>query len=168
MRVDALALELDTARSQIPRPQGSILGAPSPLPAAELLRHQVAGFRRTGIDVAGTYGCLVHYTTTTVLQLIEASNQIGRPGGGLWLSPHPYAECMLPINLGLDDPRDVALVVDVRSVPELWGPGRAAASRRFPAHWRGGGLEFYVPQPVPLASTLVDVIRLEPCGDRHR
>jgi hypothetical protein len=159
MRVDRLAFELDTARPGMP--------LATPVPASELFARRDTRYRFHGRVVARTFGVLVQNTTSEALSLILSSNLVGRQDAGLWLCPHPYAACMVPSNLGLGGPRDIALLIDVENVPEIWGPGRAVPSSQHPVHWVGGGVEFYVPTPLVAQDTIVDVISLEPCGDRH-
>lgn len=117
----------------------------------------------SGVRVASAYGFLSHYTT---LGRLAQMLQIGQIGGnaGCWLTPTTFAACMTPYDIGLDTPRNMCLLVDVGSVPALWGPGTAPASRTHPAIWRGGGLEFFSPQPLS-TSLITRVYEILPCGN---
>lgn len=153
MRFDSLANELLLRRS-VPvsqLPAQSLIGAQPPL---------------SGRDVHATYGLLVHYTGSHWVNAMMNAGFVGRAGADCWLTPSPHAACMLPYTLGLDSPRDVCLLIDVSSVPGLWGPGTCPPSRRYPNIWRGGGIEFVCPASTPLPFALVqNIVQLEPCGD---
>ncbi len=135
---------------------------PSPQPAEDLLKLGVPPV--SGAQVAANYGFLAHYTTLARLQQMMAIGLIGG-NAGCWLTPTIVAACMVPYDMGLETPRSVCLVVDVRNVPQLWGPGTAPGSRTYGAIWRGGGVEFYSPQPLSTA-LITRVHEIEPCGDR--
>ena len=152
MRDDELARTLDEQRWKFPI---------SSLPAADQAARGLPPV--TGADVAATYGLLVHYTQWQYLVLMMQDREIR---ARCWLTPTAYAECMVPYNLGLDSPREVCLLVDVSSLPILWGPGVTPPSARNPSIWRGGGIEFYSPHPIPF-SCVTEVIELAPCGDEH-
>ena len=151
MRDDNLAREMDRHR-RLPI---------SPLPSEDLYtggQPAVAGH-----VVASAYGLLVHYTSVDNLTSIRASGYIR---AGSWLTPTPYAACMAPYNLGLPSPRNVCLLVDVSSIPDLWGPGTTPPSSVYPSIWTGRGIEFFVPSPIPF-SFVQSIIELSPCGDIH-
>ncbi len=129
MRVDNLARALDLKRcAAVPSPV-------SALPALELFRRGDPPL--SGSDVANTFGCLAHYTTRDSLILIRRSGVIGP--GGCWLTPTGYPGCIVPYDLGLNTPRDICLVVDVRPLAELWGPGTAAPSGVYGPVLKGRG-----------------------------
>lgn len=130
--------------------------------AVDMLRRGVGSL--SGAEVADSYGLLAHYTRSDLLHLIHASGQIGHPG--LWLTPTAYSACMAPYNLGLDTPCDTCLLINVRNVEELWGPGTTPGSLAHSGIWQGGGIEFFCPQPIPL-SAVVDTQMVEPCGGGH-
>ncbi len=150
MRDDNLAREMYQLRYSV-----------SPLPAEDLFLSQEPPI--SGEEVAQIYGVLAHYTNKDVLPLIAASGYIR---AGCWLTPTPYAACMVPYNLGLPSPRDVCLLIDVASLPELWGPGTTPPSSTHSRIWTGGGIEFYSPYDIPL-NAVHRIIDLEPCGDVH-
>ena len=150
MRVDNLAKAFDEQRGLTVHPQPATQ-VPAAIP---------------GHQVADTYGLLAHYTTWEALEWMLASNKIGGETG-CWLTPTPYAACMVPYALGLNTPRTVCLLVDVRSVRTLRGPGTSPPSGRHPTIWRGGGIEFFSPDPVPF-DCVRRVIEIRPCGDMHR
>ena len=116
----------------------------------------------SGHTVSQKYGLLAHYCNADRLPLIFTSGQIGNPL--CWLSPTPYASCMSPYGLGLDTPRNACLLVDVEEVSRLWGPGICPPSRSRPNIWRGGGVEFFSPDPIT-TDLVRHIIELEPCGD---
>ncbi len=136
--------------------------APSPMPARDL--HDLGHAPVTGADAVGGYGQLVHYTTEALLPDLVEADQIGNPG--CWLTPTPYASCMTPYDLGLPGPRDLCLVVDAGVLGNLWGPGTCPPSPTNPGVWRGGGVEFFSPDPVPFSAVRA-IIRIRPCGDAH-
>ena len=148
MRDDNLAKVLDEQRGL----------SVSPLPANQ--NRQVSGQ-----TVADTYGLLAHYTTWEALAWMLETGSIGGDAG-CWLTPTPYAACMAPYTLGLNSPRAVCLLVDVRHLPALWGPGTSPPSGRYPTIWLGGGIEFLSPGPVPFEH-VQRVIEIRPCGDTH-
>jgi hypothetical protein len=155
MRDDGLARELDTSR------WGAAIAQ---LPAAELRRRgepPVSGQR-----VASAFGWLAHYVTTDVLTWYVERGAIGGEAG-CWLTPTGYAACMAPYDLGLRSPRTFCLLVDVRTVPELWGPAAAAPSDLFPAAWQGWGLEFYSPTSISMG-LVQRVLDVYPYGDTHQ
>ena len=117
----------------------------------------------SGARVANAYGFLSHYTTLTRLSQMIQAGQIGG-NAGCWLTPTPLAACMAPYDMGLNTPSGVCLVIDVRDVPALWGPGTAPGSTAYRAIWRGGAIEFYSPQPLSTA-LITRVYEIEPCGD---
>jgi hypothetical protein len=122
-----------------------------------------ADAKRTGQEVSERYGLLFHYTSTDGLRRIDSYGAIGR---GIWLTPTGFGGCMVPYNLGLYGPKNIALLLDVASIGYLWGPGTAPSS---PVHgnvWRGGGIEFYSDDVIPL-SAIIQIIDIEPCGDTH-
>lgn len=120
----------------------------------------------SGQDVHAAFGLLVHYTSSRWVDAMLAADVVGRPGAGCWLTPSPHAACMAPYSLGLDSPRNIGLLIDVRSLPTLWGPGTCPPSRLHPNIWRGGGIEFVCPAATPIPFSLVqDVVQIEPCGD---
>lgn len=135
---------------------------PIRIPARDMLDLGHAPFE--GGTVAGDWGPLLHYTTEALLPDIVEAGQIGNPG--CWLTPTAYASCMTPYDLGLPGPRDLCLVVDPSVLPNLWGPGTSPPSPTHPASWRGGGVEFFSPDPVPL-DAVERIIYLAPCGDTH-
>jgi hypothetical protein len=134
----------------------------SPFPADELWRSGRPPV--SGEEVANTYGLLAHYTTLDALEWIRQMDAISPR---CWLTPTTYAACMSPYDLGLNTPRDVCLLVDVRSVPQLWGPGTSRPSSHFPMIWAGGAIEFFSDSPISF-SNVRRAIRIEPCGDMHR
>jgi hypothetical protein len=158
MRSDQLSKLLDENRGGLPNQHA--------LPAAELARFGVTSHSLTGTTIASAYGVLLHYTRRQFLRAIMDSGMIGRHGSGLWLTPTAYASCMVPYDLGLTGPADVALVLDPSSLGPVWGPGTAAPSRSFGQLWMGAGIEFYTSVPLALTAVL-DVIDLEPCGGGH-
>ncbi len=151
MRNDALARVLDSERLNV-----------SPRAARDLFHMNEEAM--DGGEVARRYGLLAHYTSVDRLPSIIRSGGIGSPG--CWLSPTAYAACMTPYNLGLDSPRDLCLLVDVSGVSQLWGPGTSPSSGRHPSIWRGGGIEFFAPSPIPL-DQVRHIVMAEPCGDGH-
>ena len=118
----------------------------------------------SGTQVANAYGYLAHYTTLPRLSQLLQAGQIGG-SAGCWLTPSELAACMVPYDLGLNTPRDVCLLIDVRGVTDLWGPGTIPGSTAYRSIWRGGGIEFYVPQPLNTA-VIRQVVPIEPCRDR--
>lgn len=156
---------VDAFSSALANHNALALPARSAQPAHRLFTLGLSAYKLPGRSVADALGCLVHYTTPEGIVLINGSGAVGPPGGGVWLTPTPYAACMTPYDLGLPSPRKFALVIDVSTVAELWGPG-TAPSTAFPSMWRGGGTEFYVPSRIPL-SAIREVIELQPCGDEH-
>lgn len=119
----------------------------------------------SGSDIANTYGLLAHYTTEIALELIALAGHIK---GGCWLTPTSYAACMVPYNLGLNHPCEICLLLDVCSVPEMWGPGTIPPSRQFPTVWQGRGIEFYVPRDHVIPVTAITArFRLRSCGGTH-
>lgn len=152
MRNDELARTLDERRW---------LSAIPAIPAADHARMGLPSV--TGADVAARYGLLVHYTQWRYLPLMV---QAGAIRAQCWLTPTPYSECIVPYNLGLDSPREVCLLVDVSSLRTLWGPALIPPSSLHPTIWRGGGIEFFSADPLPL-TCVKDVIELAPCGDEH-
>jgi hypothetical protein len=159
MRDDRLARTMDERRWAFHR-QSTL----TPLPAEELRRRQEPPV--SGREVADVYGLLAHYTTVDRLALYAEAGQVGA-GKGVWLTPTPYAACMAPYALGLDDPRDLCLLIDVSDLRCLWGPGTTPPSRRFPGIWLGGGVEFYSADPIPIVSVR-RIYRIRPCGDGSR
>jgi hypothetical protein len=151
VRADSLAERLDVHRLR-----GKM--AVDPQPSDELWRLGLPSV--TGASVAETYGHLLHYTVVDFIGAITTTG-VGRPGHGVWLTPSSYSACVVPYRLGLTTPRDVCVVVDVSTVPDLWGPGTA---RPGAAVWTGGGLEFFASGPIP-PSNIVDVIGIATCGD---
>lgn len=156
MRANKLARALDLHRAQ--------LTGPAHLNAA------FAQFR-DGVppldaeDIATRFGVLLHYTQRTVLPRIVESGHIGFPGIGVWLTATALGGGLAPYDLGLNRPVDVAIVVDPRQIDgDIWGPGVADPSRAFSHIWRGGGLEFHVDAPIPVAA-IVEVVGVEPAGD---
>src|SRR6476646_6922796 len=121
MRFDALTRELMHRRS-IPV---------ADLPARDLFQQHHPSV--TGALVTSTYGLLALYTRHAWIAPMRSAGLIGRLGAGCWLSPSALAACMVPYNLGLDSPREVCLLVDVSSVPELWGPGTCPPSGPYPS-----------------------------------
>jgi hypothetical protein len=150
MRDDALAYALDENRFGV-----------SPDTAWDM--YNAGQDAVTGADVARAYGLLAHYINRDRLALIIQSDRIGP---GCWLTPTAYAACITPYNLGLDSPRNMCLLIDVSELPRLWGPGKCGASGFRPNIWRGGGIEFFTPDPVPFGSVR-HIIELETCGDEH-
>jgi hypothetical protein len=148
MRDDNLAKTLDKWRGLTVQP----------LPADQL--PPIAGHK-----VADTYGLLAHYTTWEALGWML---KFGNIGGdiGCWLTPTPYAACMVSYTLGLNTPRTVCLIVDVCEVSTLQGPGTSPPSGRYPTIWLGGGIEFFSPHPIPF-KYVKRVIEIRPCGDTH-
>jgi hypothetical protein len=136
--------------------------------ARQLYLMNTVEYRKTGADVAKGFGLMLHYTRADLSGVILASGSVGGAVAGAWVTPTAYSACMAPPNLGLATPRDLALVLDVSTVPELWGPGTSVESEAFPLLWRGGGMEFYSPVPLSLDECLVDVVTLNPCGGGHR
>jgi hypothetical protein len=125
--------------------------------------HDQSG-RLDGATVYAEFGLLLHYSNSASLALIRSAGQLGASDRGLWLTPLALAACIAPYDLGLEDPRDIAFVVDPRPLSILWGPGIAAPSFRNGPVWRGGGLEFFSPQPIPFGA-IMDVVEIDPCGD---
>jgi hypothetical protein len=117
----------------------------------------------TGAEVADAFGLLSHYTTWDHLAQIL---NVGAIGGshGCWLGTTPYGACVAPYNLGLASPRELCLLVDVRTLPQLWGPGTCAPSSQYRTIWRGGGIEFFSPNPLPF-NLVKQVCEIFPCGD---
>lgn len=136
----------------------------SDLPAEVLWRGDQEGtrFAVAGHDVASIYRLLIHYSSTDALNHIIAMEGLDP---GCWLTPTPYAACMAPYDLGLRTPRNVCLLVDVSSIPKLWGPGTSAPSPHS-GLWKGGGIEFYCPTRIEM-DIVRQVIELAPCGDTH-
>jgi hypothetical protein len=130
-----------------------------PEPAIQLYRTGKQGAR-----VASRFGVLAHYTSGPGLLWVAETGAIGHPRG-TWLTPTPYAGCMVPYDLGLENPRDVCILVDVRELGDLWGPGTCRRSANFGAIWQGGGIEFYYPGPIPLRHVRRIILSLSPCGD---
>lgn len=134
----------------------------SPLPAEDLYK---LGYPPVaGAQVASAYRFVVHYTTLARLAQILQAGQIGG-SAGCWLTPTDLAACMTPYDLGLNTPRDACLLINVQEITAIWGPGTAPGSSAYRTVWRGGGIEFYVPQPVSSA-LILRVWTIEPCGDR--
>ncbi len=158
MRVDQLSMLLGAARNASPHWKS----------ARQLFQIRDETYRMSGSLAASRYGLMVHYTTAVHAGLIRDSGAVGVLGSGAWLTPTAYSACMASPNLGLDSPRDLVLVLDVSGADEIWGPGTSVNSAAFPSVWRGGGIEFYLPSPLALSGSLVDVIDLEPCGGGHR
>jgi hypothetical protein len=158
VRVDELTKRLDTLRT------GPLLPAVAPQPAHFMYLRRVPPVR--GADVSATYGYLLHWTDAATLPLIWASGTLGA-SAGLWLTPSQYSACLTPYDLGLNSPRDVALVIDPRLIPALWGPGTSGPSTVAPNVWPGGAIEFFIPTSLGLEA-IVDIIEAEPCGDLHR
>jgi len=148
MRDDNLAKALDERRGL----------SVQPLPADQMVPIP-------GHQVADTYGLLAHYTTWEALRWMLESESIGGDAG-CWLTPTPYAACMAPYTLGLNTPRTVCLLVDVRQVSALHGPGTSPPSGRYPTIWLGGGIEFFSPHPIPF-NYVRRVFEIRPCGDMH-
>ena len=158
MRGDSLVRELDRRR-------WNYSGGISPQPAIDL--YSIPTPSVTGADVTNVYGLLAHYTTWQRLgQFINANMIGGRPGGsqGCWLTTTPYGACVAPYHLGLDSPRELCLLIDVSSLPQLWGPGTCPPSRQHSSTWQGGGIEFFSPIPIPF-SLVRRVYEIAPCGD---
>lgn len=130
MRSDSLAHHVDELRLK-PREE----------PAKVL--YEMGVDPTAGSEVASVYGFLVHYTLSMHLERI-LEGQVGLPGKGLYLSPTPYSGCVVPYRLGLMTGRNAWIVLDVSSVPRLWGPGTSGIGR---APWPGGGIEFFSPCP---------------------
>lgn len=153
MRFDVLAREMAQRRPF----------AVSRLPAEDLWRNGAGPV--PGWVVADVYGLLAHYTRRQHVPMMWRARSVGRPSSGCWLAPTAHAACMVPYNLGVDSPRDVCLLVDVRAVPELWGSGTSPPATNYPAIWIGGGVEFYCPvgSNIPFASVQA-VIDIDPCG----
>ncbi|MBI1355303.1 MAG: hypothetical protein GC160_13220 [Acidobacteria bacterium] len=99
----------------------------------------------SGSSVANTYGPLLHFTSRAALDQIKRTGRLGVPA--CHLTPTAYSSWQASRELGLPDLYDRCLLVNVSTVPRLWGPGRAAPSRLVPG-WVGGGLEFFVPEPI--------------------
>lgn len=133
----------------------------SPDPAEDLYIKRAPSV--SGTSVAQVYGYLVHYTTWRHVRDILARGYLGGPHG-CWLTPSPLAACMVPYDLGLDSPRDACLLVDPEQIGELWGPGTVHPKGLHKSIWRGGGVEFYSPHPLPL-HIVKEIHLLEPCGD---
>ncbi|UYQ62701.1 hypothetical protein [Streptomyces peucetius] len=114
----------------------------------------------SGGEVSSIFGHLIHYTQSRFLESI-LSTQVGLPGWGVYLSPTPYAGCVVPYRLGLRAGSDAWIIVDVRNVEKLWGPGKAHAG---PPPWPGGHIEFYSSTPLD-RSAVVDYGHLSSCGD---
>jgi hypothetical protein len=157
MRIDNLARAFDLKRC------AALPVSISALPALELFRRGDPPL--SGSDVANAFGSLAHYTTRDNLVLIRRSGFIGP--GGCWLTPTGYSGCMVPYDLGLNAPRDICLVVDVRALAALWGPGTAAPSGTSGPIWRGGGIEFYSRDPIDFKHVVL-LAACEGCGDAHR
>ena len=116
-------------------------------------------------SVSGTvlkelYGVLLHYTSIDHVESINTAG-IGRPGRGCWLTPSTYSACVAPYRLGLRSARDMCVMVDVSSLPEIWGPGTSRAGNSI---WTGGGIEFYYPGLIP-AQCIVGFSEINSCGD---
>lgn len=154
MRGDSLARELDRRR------WGS-LGGISPQPAIDLYRMGTPSV--SGADVANVYGLLSHYTTSQRLAQMINVNLIGG-GHGCWLTTTPYGACVAPYNLGLDSPRELCVLIDVRSLRQLWGPGTCPPSYQYRNIWLGGAIEFFSPTPIPF-NLVRRVCEIFPCGD---
>lgn len=137
--------------------------AVSPLPAIDLYyRHDPPV---SGSEVANVYGLVAHYTTKTGLIAMRAAQFIGAPRG-CWLTPTCYAACLAPYDMGLASPRDMCLLIDVRDIDTLWGPGTSPPSNLYHDQWWGGAIEFYTPNPISFA-LVVKIYEIEPCGDLH-
>ena len=170
MRYDNLGRALDERR-------WSALGlAVAPVAAVDLKRRSDPPV--DGAAVAKAFGLLATYVTTSALLQAQSKGLFGTspdpkdPGApwGLWLTPTPYAACIAPYNLGLNSPRDWCVLVDVTGLSPMWGPGTCVYSMRYPATWRGGGIEFYLEAQVPWSDNkyVKDVLPVRPCGDPHR
>jgi hypothetical protein len=137
--------------------------APDP---ADILHHNGVP-ALTGAQVARAFGLLATYTTADRLPVFLAAGAIGNPRWGCWLTPTIYPACMAPPDLGMNYPADFCIVVDVDGLPEVWGPGTSRPSGGFPNTWKGGAIEFFVPQPIHVG--LIRAVHpLQPCGDGHR
>ena len=115
----------------------------------------------SGSAVAQSFGYLAHYTTEFFLQQIKRSNRLGKDKQGFYLTPTGYPTWLAPYELGLNKPPDRCLLIDVSNITDIWGPGLAEPSAEFMDVWRGGGLEFYVPKPVPYSC----VVQIMECQD---
>ena len=115
----------------------------------------------SGSEVARSFRYLAHYTTEFFLREIKRSNRLGTDKQGFYLTPTGYPTWLAPYELGLDKPPDRCLLIDVSNITDIWGPGLAEPSAEFQDVWRGGGLEFYVPGPVPYAY----VVQIMECQD---
>ncbi len=104
---------------------------------------------------------LGHYTTEPFFELVKKSGRIGGAGGGVFLTPTGYPTWVASHELGLPLPCTHCLLVPAKSISEIWGPGLAAPSPLFPEARHGGGIEFYVPHPIPLPW----VTAIVECGD---
>jgi hypothetical protein len=120
-----------------------------------------------GSAVATAYGLLAMYTTATRLTTFLGVGALGNPAYGCWLTPEAHSACMASPNLGINHPADFCILVDVRSIPAIWGPGTSRPSGNFTGTWRGGAIEFFVPQPIDV-TLITSVSTVEPCGDCHR
>lgn len=156
MRANKLARALDLHRAQLP-------GSAHLNEAVAQLRDRFPPLDAE--DIATRFGVLLHYTQSTLLPRIVESGHIGFRGMGVWLTATALGGGLAPYDLGLNGPVDVAIVVDPRQINGgIWGPGAAGPSRAFSHIWRGGGLEFYVDAPIPVAA-IVEVVGVEPAGD---
>ena len=133
---------------------------PTPMSARRLyLRGEPASL--PGSRLARSFGYLAHYTTEFFLQQIKLSKRLGTDKQGFYLTPTGYPTWLAPYELGLNKPPDRCLLIDVSNITDIWGPGLAEPSAEFNDVWRGGGLEFYVPGPVPYSY----VVQIMECQD---
>ena len=131
----------------------------SPLPAVEMYQDQYPPV--SGKRVAEVYGLLAHYTKWSLVNLLMTDG-IGITKG-CWLTPTERNGCYAPYELGVDSPRDVCLLIDVKGV-ELWGPGTSPPSTQFGDIWRGGGIEFFSPEPLDFSLVRKVVYPCPTCG----
>lgn len=128
-------------------------------------------YRTYGADIARVFPVLLAYLRHDAYMRYVAppGGQLSGRSGNCYLTPTYYSASMAPVNLGLAGPVDVCLVIDTARIPVLIGPGTAPAhpNAPFSGLWSGGGIEFRSPSPIP-NSHIVDVLSLQPFGERHR
>jgi len=109
------------------------------------------------------FGLLAHYTTFEAWSLIRDSGSLGLPGRGIYLTPTGQPAWLATPDLGLARPVELCLIVESEGLSGVFGPGVAVPSPRFPEQWRGGGIEFFVADPIPLSR----IVQIVECASGH-